>query len=179
MPRDIAPGYALFDTAVGRCGIAWNGEGTVTAVRLPEESDERMRSFVAKDGVAETTPPQRIQTVIDAVVALTAGADLTDDLTWVALDMNGLTDFQRAVYEVARRIPPGQTRTYGDIANEIGLPGSARAVGRALGDNPFPPVVPCHRVTAAGGRTGGFSASGGVNTKMRLLSIEQAVLGLW
>ncbi len=91
----------------------------------------------------------------------------------------GLTDFQLAVYRAARRIPPGSTRTYGEIATEIGLPGSAQAVGRALGANPYPIVVPCHRVVAANGRTGGFSAGGGVETKMRLLAIEQAVLGLW
>lgn len=175
----MSAGFALFDTAIGRCGIGWNAEETVTAVRLPEESDAALRSWIAREGVVESLPPQSIQRVIDAVVALTDGADLDDDLTWVPLDLLGLTEFQRSVYEVARRIPPGQTRTYGDIASEIGLPGSARAVGRALGENPFPPVVPCHRVTAAGGKTGGFSATGGVETKMRLLAIEQAVLGLW
>lgn len=174
----MAAGFALFDTAIGRCGIGWSADGVVNAVRLPEESDEQTRAFIAH-GAAESVPPETIQRVIDAVVALTDGTNLQDDLTWVVLDMNGLTDFQRAVYEVARRIPPGHTRTYGEVAHEIGLPGSARAVGRALGENPFPPVVPCHRVTAANGRTGGFSATGGVQTKMRLLAIEQAVLGLW
>ncbi|KXO92663.1 Methylated-DNA--protein-cysteine methyltransferase (plasmid) [Tsukamurella tyrosinosolvens] len=171
-------GFALFDTAVGRCGIAWGTDGAVTAVRLPEDSDEATAQHLG-GGEAPSEPPESVARVIAAVVALVSGANLDDDLAWVSLDMQGLTDFQRAVYDVARRIPPGSTRTYGEIATEIGLPGSARAVGRALGENPFPPVVPCHRVTAANGRTGGFSAGGGVTTKMRLLATEQAVLGLW
>lgn len=171
-------GYALFDTAVGRCGIAWGADGAVTAVRLPEDSDEATAQYLG-GGDAPSEPPESVARVIAAVVALVSGANLDDGLAWVSLDMQGLTDFQRAVYDVARRIPPGSTRTYGEIATEIGLPGSARAVGRALGENPFPPVVPCHRVTAANGRTGGFSAGGGVTTKMRLLATEQAVLGLW
>ncbi|WP_019201770.1 methylated-DNA--[protein]-cysteine S-methyltransferase [Tsukamurella sp. 1534] len=175
----MTPGFALFDTAVGRCGIAWGADGAVTAARLPEASDEAMRDHLAAGGSPESEPPEEVGRVIAAVVLLVAGANLDDDLSWVALDMQGLNDFQRAVYDVARRIPPGSTRTYGEIATEIGLPGSARAVGRALGENPFPPIVPCHRITAADGRTGGFSASGGVATKMRLLANEQAVLGLW
>lgn len=174
----MAAGYTLFDTAVGRCGIAWGADGAVTAVRLPEESDEITAEYLG-DGAAASDPPPAIAGVITAIVDLVSGANLDDDLAWVPLDMQGLSDFQRAVYDVARRIPPGSTRTYGEIATEIGLPGSARAVGRALGENPYPPVVPCHRVTAANGRTGGFSAGGGVETKMRLLATEQAVLGLW
>lgn len=174
----MTAGYVLFDTAVGRCGIAWGADGAVTAVRLPEESDEATARYLGA-GADPFEPPAEVARVIAAIVDLVSGANLDDDLAWVPLDMDGLTDFQRAVYEVARRIPPGSTRTYGEIATEIGLPGSARAVGRALGENPYPPVVPCHRVTAANGRTGGFSAGGGVTTKMRLLSTEQAVLGLW
>ncbi|MET9325177.1 methylated-DNA--[protein]-cysteine S-methyltransferase [Tsukamurella sp. NPDC003166] len=174
----MTAGYVLFDTAVGRCGIAWGADGAVTAVRLPEASDEATARHLGA-GAGPCEPPVEVGRVIAAIVDLVSGANLDDDLAWVQLDMQGLTDFQRAVYEVARRIPPGSTRTYGEIATEIGLPGSARAVGRALGENPYPPVVPCHRVTAANGRTGGFSAGGGVTTKMRLLSTEQAVLGLW
>lgn len=170
--------YALFDTAVGRCGIAWGADGAVTAVRLPEESQEATAGYLG-GGSEPSDPPAEVARVIAAIVDLVSGVNLDDDLAWVPLDMSGLTEFQRAVYDVARRIPPGATRTYGEIATQIGLPGSARAVGRALGENPYPPVVPCHRVTAANGRTGGFSAGGGVETKMRLLATEQAVLGLW
>lgn len=174
----MAVGYALFDTAVGRCGIAWGADGAVTAVQLPEATDAETAERVA-GGAQVAEPPAGVAGVVAAIQALVDGTNLDDDLAWVPLDMQGLTDFQRAVYDVARRIPPGSTRTYGEIATELGLPGSARAVGRALGENPFPPVVPCHRVTAANGRTGGFSAGGGVETKMRLLATEQAVLGLW
>ncbi len=86
--------------------------------------------------------------------------------------MTGVPDFHRRVYDIVRCIPPGQTLTYGDIARRLGLPGSAQAVGRAMGRNPFAPIVPCHRVLAAGGKDGGFSAHGGVGTKRRMLVIE-------
>jgi methylated-DNA-[protein]-cysteine S-methyltransferase len=109
---------------------------------------------------------------IDGIVALLGGEPA--DLTAVPLDMERLPAFQRAVYEIARTIPPGDTLTYGEIAARLGDPGTARAVGQALGSNPFPIVVPCHRVLAAGGRLGGFSAHGGTATKLRLLTLERA-----
>ena len=86
--------------------------------------------------------------------------------------MNRVPSFDRGVYEIARTIPPGTTLTYAEIAARLGAPGAARAAGRALGDNPFAPVVPCHGVVAAGGKMHGFSANGGVATKLRLLTIE-------
>ncbi|BDH59576.1 methylated-DNA--[protein]-cysteine S-methyltransferase [Tsukamurella sp. PLM1] len=175
----MTAGFALFDTAVGRCGIAWGADGAVTSVRLPDLSDDATAESLARGGAVESAPPPEVERIVAAITDLVSGTNLDDDLAWVPLDMHGLTDFQRAVYDATRRIPPGSTRTYGEIATEIGLPGSARAVGRALGENPFPPVVPCHRVTAAGGRAGGFSAGGGVETKMRMLATERAVLGLW
>ena len=96
------------------------------------------------------------------------------DLREVVLDLSRLTPFQRGVYAIARAIPPGQTRTYGDVARELGDVGLSRAVGQALGHNPFAPIVPCHRVLAAGNRPGGFSAEGGAATKLRMLAIEGA-----
>ena len=98
------------------------------------------------------------------------------DLSTVPLDMERVPAFERRVYEVARTIPPGQTLTYGEVAARLGDPGAAREVGQALGRNPFAVIVPCHRVVAAGGKTGGFSATGGVTTKLRLLEIERARL---
>ncbi|MBU4504999.1 MAG: MGMT family protein, partial [Gammaproteobacteria bacterium] len=95
----------------------------------------------------------------------------------IELDMARLTPFQREVYAMARAIPPGQTRTYGEMALALGDAGLARAVGQALGHNPFAPVVPCHRVLAANSRSGGFSARGGVATKLRMLQIEGAQIG--
>ncbi len=100
------------------------------------------------------------------------------DLTPVALDMEGVPPFYRRVYDIARTIPPGRTLTYGDVAIKLGDPTNARAVGQALGRNPFPIVVPCHRVLAAHGSIGGFSASGGAATKRRMLMIEGALLEL-
>ncbi|MEA2994621.1 MAG: methylated-DNA-[protein]-cysteine S-methyltransferase [Alphaproteobacteria bacterium] len=169
------PGFTLFDTAIGRCGIAWNGRGIVAA-QLPETDEAKTRARLLRrcPQAREEAPPPAVRQVIDRIVALLAGeaADLSD----VALDMEGVPPFNRGVYEVARTIPPGQTLTYGEIAARLGAP-DARAVGQALGENPFPPVVPCHRVVAAGGKTGGFSAPGGVDTKLRLLAIEGAQVG--
>ena len=113
-----------------------------------------------------------MQRAIDAIMALLRGE--ASDLSAVPLDMEGLPTFDRRVYEVARAIPPGGTLSYGEIAARLGEPGAAREVGRALGQNPFAIVVPCHRVVAAGGKLGGFSANGGVATKLRLLALEGA-----
>lgn len=115
-----------------------------------------------------------IQRVIDAVVALLRGE--RTDLAFVPLDLNGLPEFHQRVYEVARTIPAGATMTYGEVATRLGDSGCARAVGQALGRNPIPVIVPCHRVLAAGGRSGGFSAPGGRATKLNLLAIEGAQL---
>lgn len=156
------PGFAHFDTAIGRCRIAWSERG-VTGVRLPPTN-------------GETSPtPVEVQAVIDGIVALLRGERI--DLRDVPLDMSGVPEFDRRVYAASRDIAPGSTLTYGEVAVRIGEPGSARAVGAALGRNPFPIIVPCHRVLAAGGKAGGFSAPGGVTTKLRLLEIEGASLG--
>ncbi|MEO8119964.1 MAG: MGMT family protein, partial [Rhodoferax sp.] len=123
----------------------------------------------------EESPPPQVQEAIDAVVALLSGASTAPmDLANVVLDMDGVPPFHQRVYEIARRLLPGETITYGEMARQLGDPGAARAVGQALGANPFAPVVPCHRVLAADGRAGGFSANGGVTTKLRLLLIERA-----
>jgi methylated-DNA-[protein]-cysteine S-methyltransferase len=123
----------------------------------------------------EEPPPPAAQHAVDGVVALLSGAAV--DLSAVPLDMERVPAFERRVYEVARTIPPGQTLTYGEVAARLGDPGAAREVGQALGRNPFAVIVPCHRVVAAGGKTGGFSATGGVTTKLRLLEIERARMG--
>ena len=168
-------GFAIFETAVGDCGIAWSDRG-VSGFQLPEgdAAATRRRMQTRFSGAQETTPPPQVQQSIDAIVSLMRG-DRTD-LMFVPLDMDGLPEFHQRVYEVARTIRPGETITYGDIATRLGDPGSARAVGQALGRNPFAVIVPCHRVVAAGGKTGGFSASGGAATKLRLLAIEGAQL---
>jgi O-6-methylguanine DNA methyltransferase len=168
-----ASGFALFDTAIGRCGIAWGDRG-VAGVQLPEAGEEatRVRMLHRFPAAGEATPPPEVQQTIERVVALLRGE--ASDLSTVALDMDGVPEFHRRVYDAARTIPPGGTLSYGDIARRVGAPGAARAVGQALGRNPFPIVVPCHRVLAAGGKIGGFSAQGGVTTKRRMLAIESA-----
>jgi O-6-methylguanine DNA methyltransferase len=168
-------GFALFDTAIGRCGIAWGARG-VAGVQLPEanETATRARMLNRFPAAAETAPPPEVRRALDAIAGLLRGAQ--SDLSSIGLDMDGVAPFHRSVYEIARRIPPGQTLTYGDIAVQLGARGAARAVGQALGRNPFPIVVPCHRVLAAGGKIGGFSAQGGVATKLRMLAIEGAQL---
>ena len=166
-------GFALFDTAIGRCGIAW-GERGVAGTQLPEAGEEetRVRMLHRFPAAGEATPPPEVQDAIEDIVALLRGE--ASDLSTVALDMDGVPEFHRRVYDAARTIPPGETLSYGDIARRVGAPGAARAVGQALGRNPFPIVVPCHRVLAAGGKIGGFSAQGGVATKRRMLAIESA-----
>ena len=116
-----------------------------------------------------------MQRAIDGITALLRGE--ARDLTGVAIDNEGVPEFNARVYAIARTIPPGETLTYGEIAERLGDRTLAREVGTALGQNPCPLVMPCHRVLAAGGKTGGFSASGGVVTKLRLLSIEGAQPG--
>lgn len=172
-----AAGCALFDTAIGRCGIAWTADGTVQAVQLPEATDAGTLARMRKrcGDAPEATPPVGIDRVIQRQQAALGGE--RDALLDVPLDWDGVPPFHRRVYEAARRIAPGQVVTYGDMARGLGEPGAARAVGQALGHNPFAPLVPCHRILAARGASGGFSAEGGARTKLRLLEIEGAVLG--
>jgi methylated-DNA-[protein]-cysteine S-methyltransferase len=164
--------FTLFDTAIGRCAIAWSERGIV-GVQLPERDDDAMRARLLRrhPDAREAAPPEEVARAIDGIVALVAGEPR--DLADVVLDLGGVPEFNRRVYAVARTIKPGATLTYGAIAAQLGE-ADARAVGEAMGHNPCPIIVPCHRVVAAGGKTGGFSAPGGAATKRRLLAIEGA-----
>ena len=166
-------GFALFDTAIGRCGIAWNGH-RVAGVQLPEANELKTRARLARRCplARDAAPPPVGRRALDGIVALLRGA--ASDLSTVLLDMERVPEFDRRVYEIARAVPAGATLSYGEIAARLGGRDLARDVGQALGRNPFPLIVPCHRVLAAGGKAGGFSANGGVTTKLRLLSIERA-----
>ena len=167
-------GFALFDTPIGTCGLTWNATGIV-GLQLPERTPDATRSRALRrwPGAREITPPPHIQSAIDRVLKLLD--DGKTDLTDIPLDLSAAPAFNRKVYEVARAIPPGQTMTYGEIAKRIGAkPQEAREVGAALGKNPIAIIVPCHRVLAANGKMGGFSATGGVDTKRRILEIEGA-----
>jgi methylated-DNA-[protein]-cysteine S-methyltransferase len=168
--------FVLFDTAIGRCGIAWSKRGIV-AVQLPEADERRTRERLLRrfPNAGEAKPTPEVQYAIDGVVALLCGEPR--DLTDIAIDDAEFPDFNRGVYAIARTIPPGATMTYGQIAERLGDRLLAREVGQALGENPTPIIMPCHRVLAAGGKAGGFSAIGGVATKLRLLAIEGAQPG--
>ena len=170
--HDLA--YTLFRTAIGACGIAWGARGVV-AVQLPEatESATLARLLRVHGGSAARHPAAEMQRTIDDMVALLAGQPR--DLRYVRLDLTPVPPFHRSVYTIVRDIPPGQTRSYGEVAALCGDRQAARAVGQAMARNPFPIIVPCHRVLAAGGRSGGFSARGGVGTKLRLLAFVGAL----
>jgi methylated-DNA-[protein]-cysteine S-methyltransferase len=171
-PSNPTAFYTLFETSIGLCGLAWHERGVI-GFQLPEDDAPRTRGRLAKrfPGIIETPPPPPIQDIIADVAALLQGE--ARDLSAVLLDMEGVSDFDRQVYEIARSIPPGRVLTYGEVASRLGI-NNARAIGQALGRNPFAVIVPCHRVVAADGRLGGFSANGGATTKRRLLAIEDA-----
>jgi methylated-DNA-[protein]-cysteine S-methyltransferase len=164
---------ALFATPIGECGLAWQG-GALTHVLLPAADAAATRSLLRHLSHAEPAfePmwPTFVQDAVAAMQSLLRGEAAS--LAAVPLAWHRVGEFEREVYELARRLAPGETSTYGDLARTLGDPGAARAVGAALGRNPWPLVVPCHRVLATGGKLGGFSAPGGVATKARLLAIE-------
>lgn len=163
--------FMLFDTTIGRCGIVWSRSGIV-GLQLPEanEAATRVRLRNRFPGACEMPAPAAVLESVDAIVRLLRGHP--SDLSTITLDMDSIPPFHRRVYEAARAVPPGATVTYGEIARQIGSVNTARAVGQALRRNPLAIIVPCHRVLAAGGKVGGFSGSGGITTKLRLLAIE-------
>jgi methylated-DNA-[protein]-cysteine S-methyltransferase len=171
-----AHSYAVFATAIGECAVAWNDAG-LTAVWLPEASADALRRLVRRRAPAavEARPAGAVAGIVDAVVRLLAGEHVGVD--HATLDFARTDDFDRRVYAATRAIPAGQVLTYGELAARLGGDTSARAVGQSLGRNPWPIVVPCHRVVAAGNALGGFSAPGGTATKRRLLAIERARRG--
>jgi len=160
-------GIVGFDTALGVCAVRWTPAG-IAAVRLPSE---RTGALPRREAVP--TPPA-IRAAIDGIVAVLAGQPV--DLRWIPLDEAGLDPFRRSVYDATRGIAVGRTATYGEIARTIGRGDAegAREVGAALARNPFPIVVPCHRVVGANGKLTGFSAPGGLETKRRMLELEGA-----
>lgn len=165
--------FVLFDTIIGRCGVAWGDRGLI-GVQLPESSPGAAWARLRKrfPDAVESEPTAEVEAVLERIRDLLAGG--RDDLADIPLDLDGQPPFNLRVYEIARAITPGETSTYGEVAKAMGEPGAARAVGRALGENPWPIVVPCHRVLGRSGAMGGFSAPGGAETKARLLTIEKA-----
>jgi methylated-DNA-[protein]-cysteine S-methyltransferase len=172
----VGRGYTVFDTTVGRCGIAW-GEAGIASVHLPEvrEIETRRRMLRQYPQARELRPPPEVEIAIDGIGALLRGQPC--DFADVILDMRDVTPFNRRVYECARAIPRGETTTFAEVAKRLGNSGAFPAVERALARNPFTIIVPCHRVLPAAGETGGICANGGVITKRRLLSLEGALAG--
>jgi methylated-DNA-[protein]-cysteine S-methyltransferase len=168
--------FATFDTRIGRCAIAW-GDSGITAVFLPEKTAaataRRVREKLG-DAIVEYAPPAEIARAIEAVRALLEGAlSAHEALAQAPLDLRSVPEFHRKVYERARQIRPGEVRSYAQLAEQAGSAKASRAVGQSMAKNPFPIIVPCHRVLAANQRIGGFSAPGGVETKLKMLAIER------
>lgn len=169
--------YSVFETAAGFCAIAWNGTG-VTRFQLPTQTVEGTARAMRRrrpDATLGTSPP-RVAGVIEAAQRYFAGEKV--DFADVALDLAGEDEFFQRVYGALRRVGWGRTTTYGALAKELGAgPEAARDVGQAMAQNPVPLIIPCHRVLAAGGKLGGFSAPGGSTTKIRMLELEGVRVG--
>lgn len=176
LPRASEASYCLFPTAIGVCGVAWGPRGLLS-VQLPQEHEEgtRSRLLALVPGAREARAMGDAKRAIEAMRAHLSG-DL-QTLEDVPIDDGACPEFHRRVYRELRRIGPGETIGYGELAVRAGSPGAARAVGQAVGKNPFPIVVPCQRVLASGSKAGGFSAYGGVDTKCKMLAIEGVTLG--
>ena len=167
-------GYSIFDTTVGRCGIAW-GQAGVVSVQLPEarEMETRRRMLRQHPEARELRPPAEVELAIEGIVTLLRGH--ASDFSDVVLDMQGVAPFSRRVYELVRGIPRGDIMTFAEVAKRLGASGASHAVGQAIARNPFTLIIPCHRVLAAAGETNAICANGGVITKRRLLSLEGAL----
>ena len=165
--------FALFPTAIGACALVWRGDRVIGAA-LPEanEAATRARLLNRFPRAEESEPAGPIAEAVDLIQQLLAGEPV--DLAAIPLDLSACDEFERRVYAAASAIPRGEVRTYGELAAAVGAPGAARAVGTALGRTPIPIVIPCHRILASGGKSGGFSAPGGTATKFRMLAIEGA-----
>jgi methylated-DNA-[protein]-cysteine S-methyltransferase len=170
----MAFGYTIFETALGFAALAWGARGIVRVV-LPEPSSAKARAILLRRGLEaeEADPPANVREAIDRIAALLRGEPV--NFAGIEIDLGEMPEFSRRVYAVASAIPPGETLTYGEVAAKLGQPGAAREIGQAMGANPVPIIIPCHRVVAASGKIGGFSAPGGSATKQRLLAIEAAL----
>ena len=172
-----AIGYAIVDTAIGPVGLAWSADG-ICRVALPRARPRAAwrRRFAARlDGAKPGEPPAAVAAAIELIKRYAEGE--TVDFSGVPVDLDGVDHFRRAIYQAARKLGFGETTTYGGLADAAGHPGKARETGEALGRNPVPLIVPCHRIHAAGGKIGGFSAPGGSSTKEKLLALEGVRLG--
>ncbi len=172
----ITAGHAVLETVIGFMGIAWSEKGLIRLC-LPEKSRDAVeRRLMRHAGVASNTEqPQWVVKLVASIKAYAAGEDV--DFSGVPVDLDGVDDFRLAIYDAARKLGYGETTTYGELAKRAGRPGLPRETGAALGANPVPLVIPCHRILAAGGKIGGFSAPGGSTTKEKMLAMEGVRVG--
>ena len=164
--------YTVFETAAGFCAIGWSAAG-IARFQLPDgDAAAAERNMLRRlPSAVRNTPPPNVAAVIASAQRYFAGE--TVDFSEVAVDLDGQDEFFRRIYAVTRALGYGQTTTYGTLAKELGAgPEAARDVGQAMAKNPVPLIIPCHRVLAAGGKVGGFSAPGGANSKVKMLALE-------
>jgi methylated-DNA-[protein]-cysteine S-methyltransferase len=169
--------YQIFETAQGFCGIAWNRAG-VSRFQLPDRSADATERHLLRrlPGGKPSAPPPAVTETVAAVKRYFAGERV--EFSDVPLDLDGQEDFFKKAYAVARRVGWGQTTTYGALAKQLGGGWeAARDVGQAMAKNPVALIIPCHRVLAAGGKVGGFSAPGGATSKIKMLELEGVRLG--
>jgi O-6-methylguanine DNA methyltransferase len=174
--------YCLFDTPLGVCGIAWKdsartgSQPEVIFLQLPEATEELTEERIAgmADGNRVSPPPSYIAEIVEKIRRHLSG--VAQDFSAISIGCDGLGSFSQQVYQICRNIPTGSTMSYGELAAAINRPGAARAVGQALGRNPVPLLIPCHRVLTSEGKAGGFSAYGGVKTKARILALEGVII---
>jgi methylated-DNA-[protein]-cysteine S-methyltransferase len=165
-------GYLLFETALGSCGIAWSDDGLIASALPPGDAPRLKKALAARHLQSTDDLPGFAAQAMEGITALMVSG--REDLTGLVLDERATPEFEREVYALTRAIPPGKTRSYGELATALGNAGLARKVGQALGLNPWPIIVPCHRVIGGSGALTGFSAPGGVAAKRRLLALEGA-----
>jgi methylated-DNA-[protein]-cysteine S-methyltransferase len=169
---DVTHRYAVFDTEAGFCAIAWSDSG-IARFQLPDKSAEAAERHISRrlPAAQPGTPPNAVAAVIAAAQRYFAGEKI--DFSEVPVDLDGQDDFFKRIYAATRQVDWGETTTYGTLAKELGAgPEAARDVGQAMAKNPVPLIIPCHRVLAAGGKVGGFSAPGGSTAKLRMLALE-------
>jgi len=168
--------YHVFETAHGFCGIAWDTAG-ITCFRLPTRNADAAEKLMLRriPGAKRGLPVPQVIEAVAATKRYFVGEEI--DFSNIDVDLGAQEPFFAAIYDVVRRIEWGQTTTYGAVAKALGAgPEAARDVGQAMAKNPVPLIIPCHRVLAAGGKIGGFSAPGGSTAKARMLELERIVI---
>ncbi|MET3924968.1 methylated-DNA--[protein]-cysteine S-methyltransferase [Devosia sp. 2618] len=163
-----------FDTALGVFGIGWTEAG-LARLQLPGLDSAALAQRINRDGAQPGEPTRAIEALINLIEDYAEGEDV--DFSAVPLDLNGVTEFNQRAYGLLLTIGRGETTTYGAMARQLGDVNLSRAVGAAMGANPIPLVIPCHRVLASDGKTGGFSAPGGALSKVKMLALEGVIVG--